>query len=118
MGSGGKMDWFAFKCWRHIHSTIQVTVFKMPVQKIVVANGYVEAGVVAIVVVIVAIVVLACVSVMFLVEIVGIIFGIATKMTTFEFEVWTTPPRMRVNICYYLWSACWAIVRVVNANTM
>ena len=107
MGSGGKVDWFAFKCWRHIHSTIQVTMFKMPVQKIVVANGYVEAGVVAVVVVIV---VLVCVSVMFLVEIVEMAFVISTELTTIEFEVRTAPPRMQVNISYCLWSVCWAIV--------
>ena len=118
MGSNGKMDWFAFKCWRHVHSTIQVTTFKMPVQKIIVTNGYVEAGVVAVVVVVVVIVALVCVFVMFLVEIVGIIFVIATEMTTFEFEEWTAPPRMQVNICYCLWSTCWTIVGVMNADTM
>ena len=105
MGSNGKVDWFAFKYWRHVHSTIQVTTFEKPVQKIIVANSCVGADVVVIAV----FVVLVCVIETF-VEIVEITFVVSTKMTTIESEMWTSPPRMQVNISYCLWSACWTIV--------
>ena len=110
------MDWFAFKYWRHVHSTIQVTTFEKPVQKIIVANSCVGADVVVIVIAAVP-VVLVCVIVTS-VEIVEMTFVVSTKMTTIEFEMWTSPPRMQVNISYCLWSACWAIVRVINTNTI
>ena len=76
------MDWFAFKCWRHIHSTIQMTTFEKLVQKIIVANGCVGADVVVVAIA----VVLVCVIVTF-VEIVEMTFVVSTKMTTIEFEM-------------------------------
>ena len=76
------MGWFAFKCWRHVHSTTQVTTFEKLVQKIIVANSCVGADVVVVAIA----VVLVCVIVT-IVEIVEMTFVVSTKITTIEFEM-------------------------------
>ena len=88
----------------------------MPVQKIVVADDCVDAGVVDVVVgvVVIVIVVIACVTVF----IVGKVILIGAKtITTIEFRV-ASPPRMQVNIADYLGCICWPVLGTVDTDAL